>query len=802
MCSVVYNDWYTIYQFFNINYDDQLDLSPYVDTVGGSGGASNCVVNSTNPSGTSFGTCASGSTTTGSSYGNITLINDGWPSPAWQTGSGVTGTGSLTTRAIPDVSFFSGNGNFDSATLICVSILGSCTLSTSTENTAQEVGGTSVATPQMAGVMALINQKAGAAQGLANPQLYQIASHQTYSSCSAESVSNSSSCYFQDIDNGPAAASGSPSYTTAQTNSMPCALSADTLEGGDVTGEGGYTAAASPNCFALNSGDTIGTLATSTSAGSQTYNSTIGFDLATGLGSLNVANVLSAWVSDAGTDSSTMTVTPVPSTITINQALTVTVSVTGSSGTPTGTITLTGDGYSNTETIGTSPCTSNTDCVFNISANTLAAGSSITLTAYYNGNATYAANSKTTTITVNVMTPTVTFPGAPTSGNVANAINFTVAVSGPSGSTAIPSGTVYLKSGTYETSTSSLTSGSTTITFPAGSLAVGLDTITAYYNGDANYAGSDTGTTQITMSQTTALTPSIMVNPSSASIDTGQSLGVTVLVTGTGPTPTGQVYLTSGSYTSSTETIGTSPCTSNTSCGFTIPDNTLSTGTDSITAHYLGDTNYAAGTGSGNVSVTESTLPSSPLTPGTPSPSTVTPPGTATVAITGNASTTYYTGTITFGSSSCALTTPPSGANTSVLPTCTGSGTITYTNGTPSGSGTATVTTYSVTTGAMIRPKFGNGKGWLGAGSGAVLALVIFFGIPKRRRSWRAMLPLLLVMVALGALASCGGGGGGGGGGGTTTTSTTPGSYTFTITGTASPTVPTVPSTTFTITVN
>ena len=87
---------------------------------------------------------------------------------------------------LPDVSFFAGDGSLNSATLICVSALGACVSSgqlaaPSTEPSAQEVGGTSVATPQMAGVMALINQKAGSAQGLANPELYSLAARQTYS---------------------------------------------------------------------------------------------------------------------------------------------------------------------------------------------------------------------------------------------------------------------------------------------------------------------------------------------------------------------------------------------------------------------------------------------------------------------------------------------------------------------------------------------------------------------------------------------------------------------------------------------
>jgi hypothetical protein len=44
----------------------------------------------------------------------------------------------------------------------------------------------------MAGVMALINQKSGAAQGSPNAGLYALAAKQTYSNCSAESVSATS----------------------------------------------------------------------------------------------------------------------------------------------------------------------------------------------------------------------------------------------------------------------------------------------------------------------------------------------------------------------------------------------------------------------------------------------------------------------------------------------------------------------------------------------------------------------------------------------------------------------------------
>jgi hypothetical protein len=96
----------------------------------------------------------------------------------------------------------------------------------------------------------------------------------------------------------------------------------------------------------------------------------------------------------------------------------------------------------------------------------------------------------------------------------------------------------------------------------------------------------------------------------------------------------------------------------------------------------------------------------------------------------------------------------------------------------------------------------GKGKGWLGAGGGAVLAFLVFLGIPARRKSWRAMLGLLVLIAALGSLSACGGGGGGGG---TTTTpdpGTSAGTYTFTVTGVGNPSVSPSVSATFTVTVN
>jgi len=207
------------------------DLSFIVDTVGAGGGLSNCI----DGDGQHTSSC-----------------KKGYPAPSWQ--SGVTGA-SHTTRAIPDVSFFASSGFLGSAYLICVSVNGACTYSATAENSAQEVGGTSAASPAMAGIMALINQKAGGPWGNPNAELYALAKKQDYASCSAESVKTSSSCYFNDVD--------------TQSNAQPCDHSSN-----------------SPDCAHVHS-DSVGIL--------KGYSAGRGFDMATGLGSLNVGNVVNAW---------------------------------------------------------------------------------------------------------------------------------------------------------------------------------------------------------------------------------------------------------------------------------------------------------------------------------------------------------------------------------------------------------------------------------------------------------------------------------------------------------------------------
>jgi hypothetical protein len=117
-------------------------------------------------------------------------------------------------------------------------------------------------------------------------------------------------------------------------------------------------------------------------------------------------------------------------------------------------------------------------------------------------------------------------------------------------------------------------------------------------------------------------------------------------------------------------------------------------------------------------------------------------------------------------------------------------------------SGTASITVYTTAeSAALAYPKLpGKGRGLFGAGSGALLAMVFFFGIPARRRGWRSMLGILVLMASLGSLAACGSSAA------KTTTQSNPGTsagtYSFTVTGTGNDTNKTTATVTFQVIVS
>ena len=202
----------------------------------------------------------------------------------------MTGTNNDTVRDIPDVSLTAAAHD---PYLLCLE--GSCVPNSQGEIFFAAVSGTSAAEPSFAGIMELIDGNQGGPQGLANYILYRLAAAQQTAgtACNASNTSTlpNSACTFNDVTSG---------Y-----NSVP--------------GETGYP-----------TGD---------------YSAATGYDLASGLGSVNVANLVHNW--------NTVTFNPTTPSLNLNggttaisithgQSVTVAAGVAPNSGslTPTGDVVL------------------------------------------------------------------------------------------------------------------------------------------------------------------------------------------------------------------------------------------------------------------------------------------------------------------------------------------------------------------------------------------------------------------------------------------------------------------------------
>jgi hypothetical protein len=236
----------------------------------------------------------------------------GYSKPAWQSGPGVPQDG---VRDQPDVSLFSSAGFRNSFYIICEAdytpfgvqqgINEPCSLAT---NSFVGVGGTSASAPSFAAIMALVNQKTGARLGNANYILYNLAAKKSASCNSSTAAATGNSCIFYDITKG--------------NNSVPCA-------------------AGSPNCGTAPSNG-YGILVDPSNPSNPAWTTTAGYDLATGLGSVNVANLAAAWSTASFSPSSTTITSLTPVNLAHGQQVSVniTVAANSGSGTPTGSVAL------------------------------------------------------------------------------------------------------------------------------------------------------------------------------------------------------------------------------------------------------------------------------------------------------------------------------------------------------------------------------------------------------------------------------------------------------------------------------
>jgi hypothetical protein len=197
-------------------------------------------------------------------------------------------------------------------------------------------------------------------------------------------------------------------------------------------------------------------------------------------------------------------------------------------------------------------------------------------------------------------TTALTFtPGSATFGTP---VTFTATITPASAGSSQPTGTVAFFSG------STLLGGGTVsndvATFTTSALPVGTSSITATYGGDSHYAASSSAVDTVTTTQSTTAT-AVSFSPASPVLGQDVTLTAAIAPASTGPaSPTGTVEFFDGSTLVGDGTVSNDSATLTTTA--------LSLGKNSITATYVGDSNYDASTSPAvTVTVVQSaTLPS------------------------------------------------------------------------------------------------------------------------------------------------------------------------------------------------
>jgi subtilase family serine protease len=398
--------------------------------------------------------------------------------------TGVPGIPADGARDVPDVSLTAAGHD---GYLLCFE--GSCVPDNQGFIQLYLIGGTSASSPSFAGVMALVKQKTGSRQGQAAYVLYRLAAAQNYSQCNGSGGKPNSSCVFND--------------TTVGNNSVP-----------GLTG----------------------------------FTTTAGFDLATGLGSVNIANLVNKW--------NTVTFSPTTTTLSLNPTMlthgdpvTVNITVTpnSGSGTPTGDVALKQDSFACPDSGRLIDNFTLTGGSVNTSTNLLPGGAYY-VNAYYAGDKTYAP-SCSADLFVNVQpessTSTLSVFALDSSGNL---IPFS---SEPYGSAAylradvqsssgygVPSGYVNFSDDVGILQQSTLNSKGTAATAQGvWNIPAGAHNVKADYSGDSSFNPSTSSPVNITVTKapTTLTLQDGFVSPGP------EFLSATIATHGAGNGPSGTV---------------------------------------------------------------------------------------------------------------------------------------------------------------------------------------------------------------------------------------------------------------------
>ena len=453
----------------------------YWDTSAGSGGPSGCATGQSAEPGIVGGTCA------------------GYAKPSWQSLTGVPNDG---VRDLPDISLFASNGYWLHYYPVCFTDPDnggvSCSL---TPDDWPGAGGTSFASPIMAGIQALINQKTGERQGNPNPTYYSLAAAEYGASGDISCNSTlgnavSGSCVFHDVTLGDI--------------DEPCQT------------VGCYW----PNADESTPTDpTVGDLSTSDNAYEPAYVATTGWDFATGIGTVNAANLVNNWPAPA--PGFTLAATPGALSIIHGNSGTSAIAIIPQGGF-SGNVTLTVSGLPNGVAAAFSPNPATTSSTLTLTVSATAAPAAATLT--ITGTSGALTNTTTLSLTVTVGNPAFTLSSAPGgvaivqgAGSGASTINITPE-NGFTGTVAF-SASGLPKGVTASFSTNPATS-STTVTFTAAETArKGTATVTI-----SGASGSATASTTISLTVNPLGTFSLSATPKTFTIARGSSGTSTITV--------------------------------------------------------------------------------------------------------------------------------------------------------------------------------------------------------------------------------------------------------------------------------
>jgi hypothetical protein len=468
---------------------------------------------------------SSGGASAGNIEGGLGGTTQGVPKPYWQ--YGVEGIPQDGVRDLPDVSLTAASHD---PYLLCLE--GACEPNAQGEIEVSFASGTSASAPSFAGIMALVDQS-NEPQGLANYVLYKLAATQ--------------SSY-------PSQCDGSDTVTVPAST---CVFNDVTVGNNVVPGETGTDYQAGP-----------------------------GYDMATGLGSVNVSNLVNNWGTVTFKPTTTTLSLTTPPTITHGSPQPFSVTVTPNSGTgiPSGDVALvTGAAYGK---LGPWALSGGS-----ISASTSALpGGVYQVYARYGGDATYAPSisaessldvtPEPSTTTISVLTVNQNGSFAPfTGGPFGSFVYLRADVAGKSGQ-GFPSGFVTFSDsfGPIPGLTSPLglnTRGNTATPHGVLTFDTGTHTISASYSGDASFNGTavagSTSSPPITFtiqpgffaavgsSQVTITAPGASGSTSvSVSSSTGFSGTITLSCSGL---PAGAAYQFSPSSIKATGTLTTTPAT-------------------------------------------------------------------------------------------------------------------------------------------------------------------------------------------------------------------------------------------------